>query len=381
MNPKLRIGVIGIEGPEAGGAHTAEAQMVSRLGSLAEDCELVFISTTKTGFIGKILGNRTQFLGQFFTLIMHNPAIWFMTRRINLLPVSRFERRLKKEKIDLAFFVGQYDLATKLRQTPYIVTIWDLGHRDLPELPEMHCNREFEYREWRIKNLATKACYIIVDSEVTKLNLISLYGIKAERIVSIPFVVEKKHNDQLEARESFAFYPAHFWNHKNHSILLHSIHHLIQRGKKPRELVLTGLDRGNKQFLDNLVSELKIHDYVKYLGFVSPIELEELYKRAGVTVMPSLLGPTNLPPLEALSFGCPIAVSENGDANLENYDSVIVLDPFDLDGWSKVMSREYVFEPADRNRFNEIQAATEVENRAKLMQLIKNFKKIVSTYK
>ena len=381
MDPKLRIGVIGMEGPEAGGAHTAEAQMASRLGSLTGDCDLVFISSTKTGSIGKILGNRIKFLGQFFTLIMHNPAIWFIVRRTHLLPISRFERRIKKKKIDLLFFVGQYDLATKLRQTPYIVTIWDLGHRDLPELPEMHGNLEFDYREWRIKNLAIKAAYVIVDSEVTKSNLTSLYGIKAERVVSIPFVVEKKSSEQLEARESFAFYPAHFWSHKNHSILFYSIHHLIQHGKNPRELVLTGLDRGNKKFLDNLVNELKIQKYVKYLGFVSPIELEELYKKAGVTVMPSLLGPTNLPPLEALSFGCPIAVSENGDANLEKYDSIIVLDPFDLDEWSKVMSTEFIFDPVDRNCFNEIQAATEVENRAKLLQMIKNFKKIASTYK
>ena len=381
MEHKLRIGVIGIEEPEAGGAHNAEAQMASRLGSLTEDCELVFIPTTKTGLIGKFLGTRIQFIGQFFTLIMHNPVIWFMSRRIDLLPISRFERRIRNEKIDLVFFVGQYDLATKLRQTPYIVTIWDLGHRDLPELPEMYCNREFEYRDWRIKNLATKASYVVVDSEVTKLNLNSLYGIKAERIVSIPFVVEKKNDEQMEMRESFAFYPAHFWSHKNHSILLYSIHHLIQCGKRPRELVLTGLDRGNKQFLDDLVSELKIQEYVKYLGFISSIELEELYKKAGVTVMPSLLGPTNLPPLEALSLGCPIVVSKNGDANLENYNSVIVLDPFDLDEWSKVMSTEFTFEPVDRNRFDEIQTATEAENRAKLLQLVKNFKKLVSTYK
>ena len=381
MDPKLRIGIIGIEGPEAGGAHTAEAQMVSRLGSLTEDCELIFISTAKTGLVGKILGNRVQFLGQFFTLVMHNPVIWFMSRRIAFFPNSRFEKRIKNAKIDLVFFVGQYDLATKLRQTPYIVTIWDLGHRDLPELPEMNYNREFEYREWRIKNLATKASYVIVDSEVTKLNLISLYNLKSERIVSIPFVVKKNNSEQLVTRETFAFYPAHFWSHKNHSILLYSIHDLIQRGIRPRELVLTGLDRGNKEFLDNLINELRIQDYVKYLGFISPKELAELYKKAGVTVMPSLLGPTNLPPLEALSLGCPIVVSENGDSNLEKYDSVIVLDPFDLDEWAKVMSTECIFEPVDRNRFNEIQAAIEVENQAKILQLINNFKKILSTHK
>ena len=286
-----------------------------------------------------------------------------------------------REDIDLVFFVGQYDLATKLRRTPYIVTIWDVGHRDLPELPEMSRNREFEYREWRIQNIAKKAVYVIVDSEVTKSNLMLLYGLKSERIVSIPFVTKIQNSQKAEEREGFAFYPAHFWSHKNHSILLYSIQNLLEQNIKPRQLVLTGLDRGNKPFIDELVQELKIQDYVNYIGFVSRNELEELYKKAAVTVMPSLLGPTNLPPLESLSHGCPVVVSENGSTNLDKYDSVIVLDPLDLEAWSNVMSMEFIFEPVDRVRFNEIQAALEEENLDKVLQLVQNCKKIVRTYK
>jgi glycosyltransferase involved in cell wall biosynthesis len=286
-----------------------------------------------------------------------------------------------REDIDLVFFVGQYDLAAKLRRTPYIVTIWDLGHRDWPELPEMSSNREFEYREWRIQNIAKKAAYVIVDSELTKSNLMLLYGLKSERIVSIPFVTKIQDFQNVEERESFAFYPAHFWSHKNHSILLYSIQNLLEQNIKPRQLVLTGLDRGSKPFIDKLVRELEIQDYVKYIGFVSRNELEELYKKAAVTVMPSLLGPTNLPPLESLSQGCPVVVSENGSSNLDKYDSVIVLNPLDVEAWSNVMSTEFIFQPVDRNRFNEIQASLEEENLVKVLQIVQNCKQIARTYK
>jgi len=381
MDRKLRIGVIGIEVPEAGGAHSAETQMAERLGRLKEECELVYISTGSSGIISRIAGNKFRFLGQISSLIFSNPASWFLARRFNFFPYSRFERRILREDIDLVFFVGQYDLAVKLRSTPYIVTIWDLGHRDLPELPEMSSNREFEYREWRIQNLAKKAAYVIVDSEVTKSNLMLLYGLKSERIVSIPFVTKIQNLQKVEERESFAFYPAHFWSHKNHSILLYSIQNLLEQNIKPRQLVLTGLDRGSKPFIDKLVRELKIQDYVKYIGFVSRNELEELYKKAAVTVMPSLLGPTNLPPLESLSQGCPVVVSENGSSNLDKYDSVIVLNPLDVEAWSNVMSMDFIFQPVDRDRFNEIQASLEEENLVKLLQLVQSCKKITRMYK
>jgi len=381
MDQKLRIGVIGIEEPEAGGAHSAETQMAARLGRLKEECELVYFSTGSSGIISRIVGNKFRFLGQFSSLIFSNPANWFLARRFNFFLYSRFERRILREDIDLVFFVGQYDLAAKLRRTPYIVTIWDLGHRDWPELPEMSSNREFEYREWRIQNIAKKAAYVIVDSEVTKSNLMLLYGLKSERIVSIPFVTKIQNLQKVEERESFAFYPAHFWSHKNHSTLLYSIQNLLEQNIKPRQLVLTGLDRGSKPFIDKLIRELEIQDYVKYIGFVSRNELEELYKKAAVTVMPSLLGPTNLPPLESLSQGCPVVVSENGSSNLDKYDSVIVLNPFDVEAWSNVMSMEFIFQPVDRDLFNEIQASLEEENLGKVLQIVQNCKKIARTYK
>jgi glycosyltransferase involved in cell wall biosynthesis len=381
MDQKLRIGLIGLEEPEAGGAHSAETQMAARLGRLKEECELVYFSTGSSGLISRIVGTKFRFLGQFLSMIFSNPASWFLARRFNILPYSRFERGILREDIDLVFFVGQYDLAAKLRRTPYIVTIWDLGHRDLPELPEMFSNREFEYREWRIQNIAKKAAYVIVDSEVTKSNLVLLYGLKSERIVSIPFVTKIQNFQKAEERGSFAFYPAHFWSHKNHSILLYSIQNLLEQNIKPRQLVLTGLDRGSKPFIDKLVRELDIQDYVKYIGFVSRNELEELYKKAAVTVMPSLLGPTNLPPLESLSHGCPVVVSENGSTNLDKYDSVIVLNPLDLEAWSNVMSMEFIFQPVDRDRFNEIQAALEEENLDKVLQIVQHCKKIARTYK
>ena len=48
---------------------------------------------------------------------------------------------------------------------------------------------------------------------------------------------------------------------------------------------------------------------VTILEFVNDEEITYLYKHAVGMVMPSYFGPTNIPPLEAMALGCPVAVS------------------------------------------------------------------------
>ena len=58
-------------------------------------------------------------------------------------------------------------------------------------------------------------------------------------------------------------------------------------------------------------------------GFVSDENITYLYRHAVGMIMPSYFGPTNIPPLEAMALGCPVAVSDKyampeqvGDAGL-----------------------------------------------------------------
>ena len=45
------------------------------------------------------------------------------------------------------------------------------------------------------------------------------------------------------------------------------------------------------------------------MGFVSDENITYLYRHAVGLIMPSYFGPTNIPPLEAMALGCPVAVS------------------------------------------------------------------------
>ena len=52
-----------------------------------------------------------------------------------------------------------------------------------------------------------------------------------------------------------------------------------------------------------------MESHVLIRGFVSDEQLIYLYRHAVALVMPTQIGPTNIPPLEAMALGCPVIVS------------------------------------------------------------------------
>jgi glycosyltransferase involved in cell wall biosynthesis len=105
--------------------------------------------------------------------------------------------------------------------------------------------------------------------------------------------------------------------------------------------VLTGLDKGAKAHIDQLAADLGVTGFIDYKGFLSKSEIQSLYLKASITVMPSILGPTNLPPLESLLNGCPVAVTNAGSWGLTSFNGVLILDAFDISAWAKVLDSSY----------------------------------------
>jgi glycosyltransferase involved in cell wall biosynthesis len=309
-----------------------------------------------------------------------NPLNWAISRRFSWISSTAFERELSRKSVDLVFFVGPYDRALELKRIPFVATIWDLGHRDLPALPELVANREFEYREWRMRHVATKALAIVVDSEPTKEKLKMFYGISDSKIHSLPFAPNVPENSGSGERGSFALYPAHFWSHKNHVVLFEAIALLVRDGRQPRQLKLTGLDRGNLAYLRAKILELGIAKYVQFVGFLPEVEIHTLYLRAAVVVMPSLLGPTNLPPLESLLRGCPVAVTRNARANLGDWQGVIELDGKDVNAWAQILDLNAELPKVNVNQVEQSLSAIGESNVLKLRSIFEDLRYMKSTY-
>jgi glycosyltransferase involved in cell wall biosynthesis len=113
-------------------------------------------------------------------------------------------------------------------------------------------------------------------------------------------------------------YPAQFWPHKRHVLLLKAFKIVCEQNREI-SLVLTGGDKGNLNHVMNVVSELGLDDRVVFTGFVESSMLVNLMKTAHCVVFPSQLGPSNMPPIEAALLGTPSIVSSvHADIKLNN---------------------------------------------------------------
>ena len=65
------------------------------------------------------------------------------------------------------------------------------------------------------------------------------------------------------------------------------------------------------------------------MGYVSNEEMASLYKNAVAMVFASLIGPTNIPPVEAMIMGCPLVCSNAYGMPEQVGDGALLMDPKD----------------------------------------------------
>ena len=76
------------------------------------------------------------------------------------------------------------------------------------------------------------------------------------------------------------------------------------------DVIFSGADKGNLEYILEKAKEYNIEDLVHYIGFAPIEEIPYLYKQSLALVMPTYLGPTNIPPLEAFAYEVPVCYSD-----------------------------------------------------------------------
>ena len=199
---------------------------------------------------------------------------------------------------------------------PYIYTLWDLGHLSTYAFPEVSMNGVFEARKKHHDFLPQKALMVFAESESGRKDITKYLGINEERIKVVPLFPSEIVNGEIAPSIpkklypdlTFIHYPSQYWAHKNHYNLLVAFTKVIARFPSVK-LVLTGSDKGNKEYIKRVIMQYGLENQVIDLGFVSNEELKWLYMNSKGLVMPTFLGPTNMPLLEAAALNCPIACS------------------------------------------------------------------------
>ena len=152
------------------------------------------------------------------------------------------------------------------------------------------------------------------------------------RIISIPNgpspLINSEENKIYEKKillpENYFFYPAQFWEHKNHIRILEAID-ILKRKNINVNFVFCGKDKGNLENINKKINQLSLNNNVKILNFLSNEEIKYVYKNAVALVMPTYFGPTNIPPLDAWANELPVIYSNH--LSEQTLDAALYVDP------------------------------------------------------
>ena len=278
-------------------------------------------------FGGRILGKVLHTIGL--------PIRW--ERKIYSLfhPIAR---ELVRHNCDLWIFPSTEAWAYQI-PVPALVTIYDLMHRYESRFPEISANGVYEWREKHYSKICKWAKGILVDSDIGKSQVIESYDSDPNKIHILPYIpamyiYDKETPEGFDRRYSnlgkYLFYPAQFWEHKNHKGLVQAVN-ILKEKYADLKLIFVGSKKNGYQSTYDMVMQLNLLENIRFLGYVPDNDIPELYRRARGMIMPSFLGPTNIPPLEANAVGCPLAVSRVYAMPAQLGDAAIYFDPSSIE--------------------------------------------------
>jgi glycosyltransferase involved in cell wall biosynthesis len=331
---KLRVGIWIAEDfkPETGGGFGYYTQLVNATYNYNfANAEIIYISKKfisdwdkrdKSYELQTPYFKPTFFLGEY-------PLVRRIIRKLKLLTIGidyssekkDYDNRLKEELLNVVDIIYYPTPFCFVENFPYIYTLWDIGHLCAYAFPEVAMNGAFESRKQHHDLFPQKALMVFCESKAGKKEAVQYLNLNENKIKVVPIFPSKIINDKIVAEKParlneesfFIHYPAQYWSHKNHYNLLLAFKMVLVKFPSIK-LIFSGSDKGNKEYIFAMIEAYKLTNSVLDLGFVKMEELKWIYQHSQGLVMPTLLGPTNMPLMEAAELGCSVACS-----NLEGH--------------------------------------------------------------
>jgi glycosyltransferase involved in cell wall biosynthesis len=259
-----------------------------------------------------------------------------VVRALRQVPLPVSDGTFERTGCDLIHFPFQ---GAFLTDVPSIYHPHDLQHLHLPQYftPEIIRHREATYRAF-----CARAAMVAVTSTWVKEDLVAHYGLPREKIGVVPLapVLDAypvpAEGDLAAARarlslpRDFAFYPAQTWPHKNHLGLIRALAGLRDEGRAGDiHFVFSGMKNQFHAEIDREVVRLGLAERVCFVGFVTPMELQCLYRLARCAVIPSKFEAASFPLWEAFLAGVPAACARVTSLPAQAGDAALLFDPDD----------------------------------------------------
>ena len=221
---------------------------------------------------------------------------------------------------------------------PSVYEPWDLQHIHLPHL---FSPGECAWRTQMYARACRRAALVVTATATTKRDLVTSFGIPAEKIAVILRDSDLGRDAPPPERRAvvlrdlgiegdFAFYPAMTFPHKNHARLFEALAILRQRHGLAVPLVCSGrVSDAHQAGIAESLERCGVGDLVHFVGSLSEEALVSLFAQARLLAFPSLFEGLGLPLLEAMQYGLPIVAARASCIPEVTAEAAVLFDPDD----------------------------------------------------
>lgn len=256
---------------------------------------------------------------------------------LNVKTIGKFKGHLW-EQIDLPVYFkklpAQAVLLNLANTAPLFINRKIVTVHDLAFLinPEWFSKIFYYYYRFLIPGILKNNLAIFTVSEFSKKEILKYFKINPQKVIVIYNAVSEK---LLRTSSASKF-------KKNNSQFILAVSSIEPR-KNLKSLILAYQKINNKNIKlllvgkensqvfsqsDSISANSAIEENIKFTGYLSDEELNDLYKTAEVFVYPSFYEGFGLPPLEAMANGCPVMVSNTTSMPEICGEAAIYFDPY-----------------------------------------------------
>lgn len=245
-------------------------------------------------------------------------------------------KELKAHPPDLFFAPTSYIIPSLAPKTlKVVITVHDLVAF---LYPQNHNLKAVVIERLTLKKAVKKAASIFVVSQNTQKDLLERFRYPVEQIQTVSCAPSDFYKEPVSAHELAQFQekfqlPQNFIlavgtlePRKNFSNLIKSFV-IIKRKCPDYKLVIVGKKGWKYKQIEDTLKKYQLEKEVIFPGYLSDEDLKKVYTLATVFVFPSLYEGFGIPPLEAMSCGCPVVSSNVASLPEVIGDAGILVDP------------------------------------------------------
>lgn len=265
-------------------------------------------------------------------------------------------RALRRTPVDVMFSPGNFAAILLASRVPQVATIHDLQH---VHFPQYFSAGQRAFRSALFRATFRRCRRIIAVSEFTRRDILTVYGMSANRVATVHEGVTHAQPPTLAAREAvraryglpetYFYYPAAFGAHKNHRVLLDALQAVVAQSGRDVHLALSGDKTERYAEFERTLRRLGLAERVRHLGFLPREDLFPVLASSSGLVFPSLFEGFGLPILEAMQCGVPVIAANTASIPEVAGDAAILLPPDDAGAWAAAMATVLSDEQRRRN--------------------------------